>query len=173
MKLIPLTPDVSLNILIVGPDAATNERLANLISDPHRVVINMTTKTRHALLLAEWDRPDVVLLDLEMAGESLSKTISLLKDFASPPVVIVLALVAQPLLRRRCLELGASYVFDKTAELDQILATLQTPCDRKTEISRRKHSSMFSGPLASHMDAVAPNAIQPSSRPAAPVSSSA
>ncbi|HLX65089.1 MAG TPA: hypothetical protein VKX17_27720 [Planctomycetota bacterium] len=146
MNIFPLTPGVVLNVLIVGPIAARNECLAELIADPDRVVVvDTVTKMRHALLLAEWEKPDVVLLDPNMAGDALSQTISLLKEIAPPPAVIVLALEAPLLLRSRCLELGARHVFDETTELDSLFAALQTLRNGKTEASSRKHHSILHG----------------------------
>ena len=121
MKLFSLTPDVALHVLIAGPAAATNESLSRLISDsPGRVVVNTATDARHALMLARWERPDVVLLDLETTGERLSRSISMLKKNVPPPEVIVLAHGVLPVLRSFCLELGATHGQAGEVEVAQV-----------------------------------------------------
>jgi DNA-binding NarL/FixJ family response regulator len=69
--------------------------------------------------------PDVVILDLTLAGGS---GISVLRRIRLQPLtvrVVVLTNSAAPAYREKCIELGADYFLDKTHEIPQ-LETLLT-----------------------------------------------
>lgn len=136
MNNFPLTRGASLRVLIAGSAAMTNDSLAQLIAEPDEVVVDTASKTRHALMLASWEKPDVILIDLDLGDNMLSQTITQLRAISPPPMVIVLALGIHPVLRNRCLSLGASHVFDKTAELDGLIDVLRALRDRKNKVRR-------------------------------------
>ena len=68
-------------------------------------------------------RPDVLILDMAMPGGGGFNVLQAVKQQPSTPLVIVLT--NHPAYRKRCLEAGADYFFDKSAEFDQLLALLE------------------------------------------------
>jgi DNA-binding NarL/FixJ family response regulator len=167
MKNFPLTPDIALHVIVAGPVAARNACLAELILPPDSVgVVDTNEYPRHVLLLAEWERPDAVLLDLDIPFRALSQIISNLNESAPPPAIIVLAYNKSPLLRKRCLELGASHVFDITADWGEVFTTLHAIRDRKTQTPRLKQRSPLSAPVVMRSDAAA--VVRDSTTPAEP-----
>jgi len=79
----------------------------------------------------------------------LSQTLTTLRAAAPHCVIIVLQLSGQSWLRNRCVELGADHVFDKTADLNELIGILRTIRKRKMEgdlaIRKRRTSSRSLG----------------------------
>ena len=94
-------------------------------------VVGSANKAISALALIDKVKPDVVLLDLQMPGESLLSILQLIKRVDPAPSIIVLTLYASAVLRERCLQAGADYVLSKTAELDALNDVLESLASNK------------------------------------------
>jgi DNA-binding response OmpR family regulator len=70
-------------------------------------------------------KPDAVILDLCMPGGSGMDVLKGLKQDHLSPIVIVLTSYGEAPYRRKCLELGAAYFFDKSMEFDKVAEVLQ------------------------------------------------
>jgi DNA-binding NarL/FixJ family response regulator len=68
-------------------------------------------------------QPDVLILDMAMAGGSGFDVLQGIKQLPSAPLIIVLT--NYPAYRQRSLEAGADYFFDKSSEFDQFLELLE------------------------------------------------
>ena len=118
-----------LRVLIVGPASKANAGLAEWLSEVNGVVVIGTeTMTDQALVTAETLKPDVVLLDFETNGLAFFNSIFLFGEVKPSPDIIVLAQKPTPLVRRHCEELGATFVFEKTANLEVLSDTLAALC---------------------------------------------
>lgn len=116
----------SLSVLIASPAAKANAGLSGWLSTLEGIIVmGAETAVIKALTLADALKPDVVLLDFESDGYAFLHIISLFVMISPPPAVIVLAQQPTPLIRRRCAELGAESVFEKTNDLDGISEALQ------------------------------------------------
>jgi DNA-binding response OmpR family regulator len=73
-------------------------------------------------------RPDVVLVDIELAGGKGIEIITQFRRMQQELTPVIMALTSTPTLRVRasCLEAGASFLFDKTCEQDRILESLES-----------------------------------------------
>ena len=71
-------------------------------------------------------KPDVVILDIRMPGGSGIEVLDSLENDSSKPIVMMLTNCSHQQYRRRCLESGASYFFDKSAEFHKVAEALQS-----------------------------------------------
>ena len=74
--------------------------------------------------LIERLRPDVVLLDMEMPGDTFAFLLKLIKRDLSHCKVVVMIPYASCVLRERSREAGADHVFEKTGDSDRLLSFL-------------------------------------------------
>ena len=71
-------------------------------------------------------KPDVVILDIRMPDGSGLEVLESLKKHPSPPTVIMLSNYNFPQFRRKCLENGARYYFDKSTEFHRVGEVLRS-----------------------------------------------
>lgn len=69
--------------------------------------------------------PDVVILDLHMPGGSGLDVLKTMPRDHGTPTVIVLTNDSYPQYRKKCLESGAGFVFDKSTEFRKVAQVLQ------------------------------------------------
>ena len=65
-------------------------------------------------------KPDVVILDIQMPGGSGIDVLVDVKKDAGAPKVVILTNYPYPQYRKRCLEAGADFFFDKSTEFDRL-----------------------------------------------------
>jgi DNA-binding NarL/FixJ family response regulator len=70
-------------------------------------------------------RPDVVILDMHMPGGSGLDVLKSMKHDNVTSTVIVLTNFAYPQYRKRCLQNGAEFFFDKSTEFEKVGEVLQ------------------------------------------------
>ncbi len=70
-------------------------------------------------------RPDVVILDIRMPGGSGIDVLDGMKRDRVTPTVIVLTNYDYPQYRKKCLQSGASFFFDKSAEFEKVAQVLR------------------------------------------------
>ena len=86
--------------------------------------------------------PDVLILDMAMPGGNGFDVLQAVKQRPSAPLVIVLT--NYPAYRQRCLDAGADYFFDKSAEFDQLPAAAGTPqAGRQAPVHRQRPDQSF------------------------------
>ncbi|MBA4311596.1 MAG: hypothetical protein C0417_03095 [Chlorobiaceae bacterium] len=78
------------------------------------------------LKLLDYQQPDVVLVDAQYDNCNISEIIHKVKEKKPTTIVIVLTNFPSSTLVRRCTEIGANYVFDKTTEFDKIIKFFET-----------------------------------------------
>ncbi|MFP4226279.1 MAG: response regulator transcription factor [Desulfobacterales bacterium] len=64
--------------------------------------------------------PEVVILDLRMPDGSGMAVLKTVKAYPDPPVVIVFTSYPYPQYRRKCMDLGADYFFDKSENIEKL-----------------------------------------------------
>jgi DNA-binding NarL/FixJ family response regulator len=72
-------------------------------------------------LAANHDRCDVAIVDIFLKDGSGLGVLRFAQTLASPVQLIVLSNYATADIRRRCAELGAARVFDKSSEIDELV----------------------------------------------------
>ena len=112
-------------VLIVDDSARLREGLTNLCSLQSELeVVGTAGDGVEALEAIRKLKPDVVSLDIRMSRMSGIEVLRAIKRYRLSCTPIVLSGMADEIFRRKCLELGAKYVFDKSTDLEKYLQVL-------------------------------------------------
>jgi DNA-binding NarL/FixJ family response regulator len=108
-------------VVLIDDSVLVRRRLADLLDELENVVlVGEARSADEGLELLTSLQPDVVILDVRMPGRS---GIALLEDMlrVDPrPAVIVLTNYPYVAYRRRCMDLGAQYFFDKSSQFNRV-----------------------------------------------------
>lgn len=116
-----------LKTLIVDDSAVTRGLLAETLAGLDGIkVVGTARDGEEGLRLAQTFHPDVVMLDLRMPQKGGIQVLPDLKAMSPAPTVIVLTNFPFSSYRRRCMEAGADYFFDKSQELHEAVALLRS-----------------------------------------------
>ncbi len=114
-----------MKILLVDDHAIVRSGLRNLLMSVSNPQVSEAATGREAMLRLRQDRPDLVLLDLNLPGigglELLRKM--LLEDKTTR--ILVLSMHAEPLYAARAMELGARGYLSKNASADELLTAVR------------------------------------------------
>jgi two-component system invasion response regulator UvrY len=118
-----------MKILLVDDHVIVRAGLRNLLASVPDTRISEAATGRDAMLQLRHDRPDLVLLDLNLPGigglELLRRI--LLEDKAAR--ILVLSMHAEPLYAARAMELGARGYLSKNASAEELLAAVRRVAD--------------------------------------------
>src|SRR3984957_8005887 len=118
-----------MKILLVDDHEIVRSGLRNLLTSVFDANISEAATGREALLLLRQDRPDLVLLDLNLPGigglELLRRM--LLEDKAAR--ILVLSMHAEALYAARAMELGARGYLSKNASAEELLTAVRRVLD--------------------------------------------
>lgn len=123
-----------LTVFIADDSPAVADMLVQLISAPGRIEVVAVDGTENGAIEAIRERrPDVVVLDLQLADGSGTNVIRAVR--AEPALAATRLLVttnhASPQLRAGCLALGANGYFDKVKELTGLVTALERLAEEK------------------------------------------
>ena len=79
-----------------------------------------------ALLALQHLEPEVAILDVHMRDESGIDVLAHIKRVSPQITVIMLTNCPLPPFKKRCLEAGADYFFDKSTEIEKVIAVLKS-----------------------------------------------
>jgi DNA-binding NarL/FixJ family response regulator len=114
-----------MKILIVDDHAIVRDGLRRMLATVQDVDVLEAANGRDALTLARQDRPDLVILDLNLPGLGGLELISrLLLDDRSRRI-LVLSMHAEPLYAARALDAGAIGYLSKNASPDELLEAVR------------------------------------------------
>jgi DNA-binding NarL/FixJ family response regulator len=126
-------------VIIADDSALVRERLVAMLSELEGVeLVGQAGDARSALRAIQELEPHVAILDIRMPGGNGIQALQAVKDRDPTVRVIMLTAFPYPQYRQRCLEAGADYFFDKSAEFECVaqalaeLATLPTPEKEET-----------------------------------------
>ncbi|MEW6636595.1 MAG: response regulator transcription factor, partial [Actinomycetota bacterium] len=97
-----------------------------LTTDPGIEVVAEAEDGQKAVRLAEMERPDVVLLDIEMPRMGAAGALERMLRLSPPPRVVVVTMHDTPRVAREFLDRGASGFLSKTASLEELLQAVRT-----------------------------------------------
>ena len=114
-----------LRVFVVEDSPVIRENLSATLEEmlPAQVV-GMADSEAAAIawLDAHADDCDLVTVDIFLKGGSGLGVLKAMRESGSPHRIVVLSNYATPDMRRRCLELGADRVFDKSGDVEALLA---------------------------------------------------
>jgi DNA-binding NarL/FixJ family response regulator len=115
-----------IRVVIADDSCVIRCRLAQKISKLRGIIVAResddvasTLEAIHAV------QPNVVILDIQMPGGSGIDVLKQMKKDQSDVTVIVLTNYPLAPLKKKCLELGADYFFDKTTEFEKVSEVLK------------------------------------------------
>ena len=119
------TPEAN-KVFIVDDSPVVRERLTGMISELAGMqVVGHAEIAFEAIHSIRRLKPDVVVLDISMPGGSGMYVLETIKRERPCPLVIMLTNFAHDQYRKKCLQLGADYFFDKTTEFDRVIEVLR------------------------------------------------
>lgn len=115
-----------IRVLIADDSALVRERLKHLLVDLGGVeVVGQAEDAVEARNLATRLKPHVAILDLRMPNGSGAEVLSDIKKLDPPPQVIMLTNYPHPENRKKCIDQGADYFFDKSTEFQKVLSVVK------------------------------------------------
>jgi DNA-binding NarL/FixJ family response regulator len=110
-----------MKVFIADDSAVLRERLAEMLSElPGIEIAGYAQDVPEALASIKRLNPDAVILDIRMPGGSGIDVLQDIKKDNRTTLVIVLTNFPYPQYRKKCLELGADYFFDKSTEFEKV-----------------------------------------------------
>ncbi|MCZ2458875.1 MAG: response regulator [Chitinophagales bacterium] len=107
-------------ILIVDDNIDFVNRIVNMIEDLDNIgYINVAADYDEALKCLE-ERPDLVLLDINLPGKSGLDLLRWIKGSDLNPKIIMISNHGDEYYRKACYDLGADYFLDKSNEFLQV-----------------------------------------------------
>lgn len=116
-----------LKVIIADDSLVVRERLLTMLDELAGVeVVGQMENVAEVIIRAiQKFQPDVVILDIHMLAGSGIDTLRTIKQDKVGPLVIILASYPYSVYRQRCLQAGADFFLDKSAEFDQIPVLLE------------------------------------------------
>lgn len=110
-------------ILVVDDNIYTISTIKNLLKDYYKV--SGVTSSKRAISFYKRKKPDIILIDIympEMDGIELLQHINKLGNMATP--VIMLTIISDVSIIRKCKDLGAIQVLDKPIDASILISTI-------------------------------------------------
>lgn len=113
-------------VFVVEDSTNLRERLIGMLTEIQGIeVVGYAPDAVQANKLIEAAKPDVVILDIRLQQSTGYQVLKNLRSIKDPPITIVLTNYPYPQYRKRYMEAGADYFFDKSSEIDQVLSVLK------------------------------------------------
>lgn len=110
-----------ITFLIVDDSAVIRRRLVSLLSEIDGVqLLGEAANAVEGAALIRKSRPEVVILDIRMPDRSGIGLLEDIKNDSDLPTIIILTNYPYAAYQKRCMELGASYFFDKSTEFTEV-----------------------------------------------------
>ena len=118
-----------MRVFIVEDSTALRERLSRIVASIQGTqVVGFAPEANDAIVQIRQLKPDVVILDIRLqysTGFQVLREVKNSSASADTPTIIVLTNYPYPQYRKKYLDAGADYFFDKSTEIDQVLQVLK------------------------------------------------
>lgn len=113
-----------IKVVIADDSVLIRERLVGMLSELSKVeIVGQAGDAWEAIDFIQDLGPDVVILDIRMPGKSginLIPYIKYIKQANPAPVIIMFTNYPYPQYRKKCMDAGADYFFNKSTEFEKI-----------------------------------------------------
>jgi len=135
-----------MKILIIDDHLVVREGLCRLLSPVLDISVQEATSTRDALIAFRKDRPDLVLLDLNLPNSSGLELLKRLILEDGEARILVFSMHAEPIYAVHALKAGARGYVSKSAPVEELLTAVRcvevsTSSLRSPSISSRRDTS--------------------------------
>ncbi len=114
-----------MRVYVVDDSPLVRERLVALLSEIHGIdVVGAAESAKEGIAGIISQEPDVAILDIRMPAGSGISVLDEIKRANKPPVIIMLTNYPYPQYRRKCMDAGADYFFDKSNEFHKVTDVL-------------------------------------------------
>ncbi len=115
-----------MRILIADDSELLRVRLVDMLSEIEGIeIIGQAQNSLDAIESIERLNPHVVILDARMPQGNGIKVLEEIKKNLQSPKVIIFSNYPYPQYRKRCMELGADFFFDKSTEFEKLVDTVK------------------------------------------------
>jgi len=115
-----------MKVLIADDSELMRKRLNTIITCIEGIdVIREAKDCGETIKIIRELNPDVVILDIRMPGGSGIDILHQIKKKKTGPTVIIFTNYPYPEYRKKCMELGADFFFDKSTEFNKISEVLK------------------------------------------------
>jgi len=115
-----------MKIFIADDSAVVRERLIEMLSElPGIEIIGQAQDGLEATNLIKKLNPDVVILDIRMPRENGIDVLQNIKRDKQAPIVIMLTNYPYPQYRKKCMEAGADFFFEKSTEFEKVMEVVK------------------------------------------------
>jgi DNA-binding NarL/FixJ family response regulator len=113
-------------VLIADDSAIVRERLVSMLSEFAGIeIVGQARDSIEAIDEIRRLKPDVVVLDIRMPGGSgIDVLRAIKKDQKAVPKVIILTNFPYSQYRKKCMDAGADFFFDKSSEFENVAQVL-------------------------------------------------
>jgi len=106
-----------MNVVVVDDSRIHREGVVNLISElPGINIVGNAGNSIDAIRVVQKTKPDLVILDIKMPGESGIEILKKIKKINRAAVVIILTNYPGKQYKAECYKAGVDYIFDKSLE---------------------------------------------------------
>jgi len=122
-----------MRVVVVDDSIVVRERLIKMFSEiPSIDIVGEAGNSFEALNIIEEEKPDVVVLDIKMPGDSGVEVLRKVKKKNSSIIAILLTNYPIEQYKEKCFEYGADYFFDKSQEYLKVTEVLRTLAESRT-----------------------------------------
>ena len=126
-----MTSNKKLTVFFADDSAFIRERLPAMLAEiPGIEVIGQAADGIEAINSVRELKPDIVILDIRMPGKNGMEVLQEIKKFEPAPCVIMLTNYPYPQYRKKCLDMGADYFLDKSADFDGLFTVIRQLRDK-------------------------------------------
>ena len=117
----------TIQVAIADDSAVIRERLIQKLTQIEGIQMAWQAQNAsEAIGALQHFKPEVAILDIQMHDESGIDVLAHIKKVSPQITVIMLTNCQLPPFRKRCLEAGADYFFDKSTEMEKVVAVLKS-----------------------------------------------
>jgi DNA-binding NarL/FixJ family response regulator len=111
-----------MKVFIADDSSEIRKRIIAMLSDLENIdIIGEAANVQDAINSIHEFNPDMVILDIRMPGGSGIDVLKKIEKRNDSPVVIILTNYPHAQYRKRCMDAGADFFFDKSRDFEEIV----------------------------------------------------
>lgn len=125
-----------ITLVLVDDHALMREGLREILeSQPDLLVVGEAGNSADAIALVTEQRPQVVLLDVEIPGGDVTDTVTTLRELAPETEIIILSMYDGPRLLQRLLSLGIRGYLLKSVSRRELVSAIHNACVQDNHVT--------------------------------------